>query len=400
MSSHPEKLNTVKRLLTHARTLFAVLGGLYVIVVLLLTVPFIQSQNMVGSLVYMNALKLPWNAHFDAPENYGLAPGKTFNFKIDTADNQTLGAWFIISDDLYHSIPFPPEPTTAERTLTEALTSYPTLIFFHGNTATRALPGRVQLYTAFTSRLHTNVLTIDYRGFGDSPGSPSENGLATDARAAWDWLISNGANPDDVLIVGHSLGTAVASALAVTLSEEAVTFKGLVLMSPFSSMYTLVDTYSVFGLFPVLLPLTMVPRAAELYKTFLRDRFDTLSIITKVEVPMLIVHAEDDFDISHTHSDAIFDALIEPYLPSVDLLPRGPSSWTTEQWRTYQTQLAKKTALLESSLTRTRMRNFGAMYKFEASGKTIVLLKTLTGSHKDVGALEGTQEVMRNMFSL
>lgn len=139
------------------------------------------------------------------------------------------------------------------------------MLFFHGNAATRATSGRIQYYSAFTSRLQTNVLAIDYRGFGDSQGSPSQRGLATDARAAFDWLISNGATPKDVLIVGHSLGTAVASSLAVSLSEETIRFKGLVLMAPFKSMYTVVDTYSIFGLFPVMLPLTMVPRAAGEY---------------------------------------------------------------------------------------------------------------------------------------
>lgn len=109
------------------------------------------------------------------------------------------------------------------------------------------------------------MLAIDYRGFGDSSGSPSERGLATDARAAFDWLISSGATPEDVLIVGHSLGTAVASSLAVSLSEESIRFKGLVLMSPFTSMHTLVDTYSILGLFPIMRPLTMVPRAAGEY---------------------------------------------------------------------------------------------------------------------------------------
>ncbi|KAF8839558.1 alpha/beta-hydrolase [Paxillus ammoniavirescens] len=381
-------------LLSRARTFFAILGGLYVVVVLLLTVPSIQSR-----MIYMNDLKLPWNARFDAPDKYGLAPGKTFNFKLDTSDNHTLGAWFILSDAIYHTISFPPSPSAAEQTLSEALTSHPTIIFLHGNAATRALPVRIQQYSAFTSRLRANVLAIDYRGFADSQGSPSEDGLSTDARAAWNWLISNGAKPDDILIMGHSLGTAVASTLAVTLSQEAVRFKGLVLMSPFSSMYTLVDTYSIFGLFPVMLPLTMVPHAADLYKSFLQHKFDTLSVITKVKVPVLIVHAENDWDISHTHSDAIFDALLEPYLPSVDALPNEPLSRTKEQWSTYQTQVAKKREVRESLLSRTHMPNFGVMDKFVASGETIVLLKTLTGSHNEVGTLEGTQEVIRNVFS-
>ena len=136
------------------------------------------------------------------------------------------------------------------------------MLFLHGNAATRAVPNRIKYYTAYTSKLQANVLAIDYRGFADSPGSPSQRGLATDARAAFDWLIANGAAPQDVVIVGHSLGTAVASSLAVSLSEEMIRPRGLVLLAPFTSMYTLVDTYSIFGLFPVMRPLTMVPRAA------------------------------------------------------------------------------------------------------------------------------------------
>ncbi|KAH7885140.1 Alpha/Beta hydrolase protein [Phlebopus sp. FC_14] len=379
--------------LSRARMFFAVLGALYVAAVLLLAVPYIQSH-----IIYMNALKLPWNAQFDKPERYGLAPGKTVNFKVTTGDNHTLGAWFILSDPIYHSIPFPSTPSIAEHTVPKALVSHPTILFFHGNAATRALPVRVRQYGAFTSRLQANVLAIDYRGFADSQGTPSEGGLAIDSRAAWDWLVSNGAKPDDILIVGHSLGTAVASSLAVALSEESVKFKGLVLMSPFSSLYSLVDTYSIFGLFPVMLPLTMVPRAAELYKSFLHHRFDTLSIISKVQVPALIVHAENDWDISHTHSDVIFDALIEPYLPPLDAVPMDVSSWTAQEWSIYQTQTTLRDQVRESLLTRTRMANFGVMDEFVASGETVVLLKTLSGSHNEVGTLEGTQEVMRKVF--
>ena len=46
------------------------------------------------------------------------------------------------------------------------------------------------------------------------------------------------------------------------------------------------------------------------------------------------------------------------------------------------------------------MPHFGVMDTFAASNETIVLLKTLTGSHNNVGALEGTQEVIRTLFSL
>lgn len=380
-------------LFARTRRVFAVLGFLYLGAVILLTVPWIQSH-----ILYMNALKLPWNAHFDAPERHGLAPGKTANIKIQTADNHTLGAWFILSDTIYHDISFPPPTAAAELHISDAVAQRPTVLFFHGNAATRALSMRVRLYSGFTSRLNANVLAIDYRGFGDSPGTPTEDGLSLDARAAWDWLITQGASPQDVLIVGHSLGTAVASRLSVGLSEDGVKFRGTVLMSPFSSLYTLVDTYNIFGVFPVMLPINMIPRAAGIYKSFLVHKFDTLSVISKLKVPILILHAEDDWDISHTHSDALFDALLEPYLPPVYSPPVSQELWTTQQWGEYHAQLVTRREARESLLTRTVIPNFGSMDQFDGFGERITLLKTSTGSHNEVGTLEGVQEVIRVTF--
>jgi abhydrolase domain-containing protein 12 len=112
-----------------------------------------------------------------------------------------------------------------------ALNRYPTVLFLHGNSATRAFQPRALHYKAFASRLGTNVLAIDYRGFADSTGTPSEPGLVCDARAAWDWLIAEGAKEEDILVVGHSLGTGVASQLGAQLSREAIKCRGIVLLS-------------------------------------------------------------------------------------------------------------------------------------------------------------------------
>ncbi|KAG1822626.1 alpha beta-hydrolase [Suillus subaureus] len=360
MSIQPDNDGLFARL----RRGFAVLGFLYLGAVILLAVPWFQSH-----ILYMNALKLPWNAHFDAPERHGLAPGKTANIKIQTADNHTLGAWFILSDTIYHNLSFPPPPYAAELHISEAVAQRPTVLFFHGNAATRALSMRVRLYSGFTSRLNANVLAIDYRGFGDSPGTPTEDGLSLDARAAWDWLIAQGASPQDILIVGHSLGTAVASRLSVDLSEDGVKFKGTVLMSPFSSLYTLIDTYNIFGVFPVMLPINMIPRAAG----------NTSPIcVQKLKVPILLLHAEDDWDISHTHSDALFDALLESYLPPVYSPPASQESWSTQQWNEYHAQLVTRRETRESLVTRTVIPDFGLM--------------------DQVGTLEGVQEVIRVTF--
>jgi len=178
-----------------------------------------------------------------------------------------------------------------------ALRAHPTILFLHGTTGTRVVRIRVQQYQAFATRLQANVLAPDYRGFADSTGKPSEAGLTIDTRAAWDWLRAHGASPDSVLVVGSSLGTGVAVQFAHAL-EEAVRVeveaprvvnsyvpirdhlrvsgengnrsrgcgvvvrerpRGVVLLSPFSKLETLLDTYYILGLMPLFAPLRAIP---------------------------------------------------------------------------------------------------------------------------------------------
>ena len=140
------------------------------------------------------------------------------------------------------------------------------MLFLHGNSFTRVLRSRVQHYQAFAARLRANVLALDYRGFGDSTGVPSEVGLTTDVLSAWDWLRAHGASPEDVLVVGNSLGTGVAVQFASALQEmelergiEPQNPRGVVLLAPFSSIEALLDMYYIMGLVPLLAPLRIFP---------------------------------------------------------------------------------------------------------------------------------------------
>lgn len=137
----------------------------------------------------------------------------------------------MFEDKFYHNLPFPPPNDARKSEIAVATKRVPTILFLHGNTGTRALHLRVNLYTAFTSRLGSNVLAIDYRGFADSEGYPTVDGVAQDARTGWNYLIESGARPEDILIVGHSLGTAIAGLLSAELGKEGINPRGLVLMS-------------------------------------------------------------------------------------------------------------------------------------------------------------------------
>lgn len=156
--------------------------------------------------------------------------------KLTSADNTTIGAWFIFSDKFYRELPYPPPDNSdfsfpRRKLIPTALQKTPTILYLHGNTGTRAHPLRTLLYTTFTGRLGANILAVDYRGFGDSEGHPTVHGVSKDARAGWDYLISKGAKPDDILIVGHSLGTAIAGLLSAELGKENISPRGTVLMA-------------------------------------------------------------------------------------------------------------------------------------------------------------------------
>lgn len=89
----------------------------------------------------------------------------------------------------------------------------PTILFFHGNAGNMGhrLQNCVELY----HNLHCNILLVEYRGYGLSEGSPSEEGLYTDSRAGLDYLYSrNDINHSEIIIFGRSLGGAVAIDLA------------------------------------------------------------------------------------------------------------------------------------------------------------------------------------------
>jgi abhydrolase domain-containing protein 12 len=186
--------------------------------------------------------------------------GKTVNMKLSSLDNTTLGAWFILAESIHRQTALqPPSKEDQLARIPDALKSRPTILFLHGNTGTRALLQRITVYTGLTARLDANLFAVDYRGFGDSAGQPTVEGVAQDARAAWDYLMFQGAKPQDVLIVGHSLGTAIASLLAADLARDGSEPKGLVLMSAFSSLRKLMEQYYLFGFIPLLKPLSYLP---------------------------------------------------------------------------------------------------------------------------------------------
>ncbi|KAJ7718124.1 Alpha/Beta hydrolase protein [Mycena maculata] len=349
------------------------------------------------SVLFLHAVRIPWFSKYDVPETYGLAPNKTINLRVETADNESLGAWFVLSDPFYHSLPTVPPSQPADY-ISTALKTYPTILLFHGNAGTRAFGARIRHYTAFSSRLSANVFAIDYRGYGDSTGTPTEPGLARDARAAWNWLIKNGAAPEQILIVGHSLGTGVSALLGAELSDEGISPRGVVLLSPFSSISKVLDTYRLFRVISLMKPLAMVPFAADFVKRALIHTFDTQTLVPRIKGPVLIAHAENDWEIPSTHSETLFNTFLDPLLPPAPALPTNAASLTHEEWSEYNGLLAKRREAREEIVTTLELHNFGTVHEFTESGRKIVFVQSLAGGHDYLGVQEGVQDVIGRTF--
>jgi uncharacterized protein len=180
-----------------------------------------------------------------APAAVGLPQAKVL--KLKTSDGETLVAWHIA-------------PAAGK----------PLILYFHGNGG--GLELRNERFKALTET-GDGLLAIEYRGYGGSSGSPSEEGLQRDAEAAYEAALALGTAPKDIVVMGESLGTGVAVPLAARHEVGAV-----VLDSPFSSIVDVAAAH--FWMFPV--------------RLLMRDRFRSDQAIGSVHAPLLVVQGDRD----------------------------------------------------------------------------------------------------------
>ncbi|MEX0637246.1 MAG: alpha/beta hydrolase [Burkholderiales bacterium] len=134
----------------------------------------------------------------------------------------------------------------------------------------------------------TSWLLMDYRGYGQSAGSPSEKALVADALALYDHAAQlPGVDPSRIYAFGRSLGGGVAVALA---SERPLA--GLVLVTPFDSLTALAKRYYWY------LPVDWM----------LKHRFDSIALAPRLQTPLLCLIAERDEVIPAVHGERLCDA--------------------------------------------------------------------------------------------
>lgn len=146
----------------------------------------------------------------------------------------------------------------------------PTILYFHGNGG--SLVTRTERIAKYMSR-GLGVFMMTYRGYGGSTGTPSERAIISDAKFAYDRLVTLGVEPDEIVLYGESLGSGVATQLAAV--REAA---GLILDAPYTSMLDLARLH--YPLLPA--------------RFLMTDRYETARYIGAVRAPILIIHGEED----------------------------------------------------------------------------------------------------------
>ncbi len=187
---------------------------------------------------------------------------------IETDDGIRLGAWYLPASDEQRG---------------------PAVLICDGNGGDRS--GRAGL-AAELSALGLSVLLFDYRGYGGNPGSPSEKGLAADARAAQAWLAAQPeVDPTRIVYFGESLGAAVAIGLATEKPPAA-----LVLRSPFTSLAEVGRVHYPW------LPLGRI----------LLDRYPSIDRIGSLTAPVMVIAGDRDDIVPESLSRKLYQAAPDP----------------------------------------------------------------------------------------
>lgn len=241
-------------------------------------------------------------------------------FRITTSDGEHLFSWLIAPLGVYarHSESFTAEQPgihdIQENLTFKLLKEDPEarlLIYFHGNSATLAQQRRTEEYRSYAAGASQKifVLAFDYRGFGRSSGTPSEHGLLNDAKAVVSWALDIAKiSPSRIVLLGHSLGTAVVAGIAHQYAKMEIEFAGLILCAAFTNAGGAFASYSIGGFVPVLAPIKLSSTLQAWFSRRMRDTWHSDDRLAEVARKLLQRHGhvlQNNSSMSMTHTSKL-----------------------------------------------------------------------------------------------
>lgn len=139
--------------------------------------------------------------------------------------------------------------------------------------------------------------------------------MITDGAALVDWTLEIAKiRPERIVILGHSLGTAVSTAVVeLFVTQRQVEFAGIVLVAAFSDIPTLMLTYAIGGVIPIFSPMRPYPMLQRFFSKRIQETWQTSNRLANLirnskNTDVNLIHAQNDYEISWKHSDALFYA--------------------------------------------------------------------------------------------
>lgn len=264
--------------------------------------------NLMSHMIFQNFIYFPFK-NLSNPGDFGL--DHAYSFKLQHQDVQ-LGAWHILPDSIelepsltqehHFEINF---PTQQQKLNQETNNSKPPIVvlYLHGNINDRSQGHRIDLYKMLRG-LGVHVVAVDYRGYGDSTGTPTEIDVVSDALFTYEYLRKVVPQGASVYIWGHSLGTGISSSLSRMLSERGRPVDGLILEAPFYNIAEEIE-YHPFSWVFLYNPLFFrsINYALESVQLMFRNDIH----LSKVKSKMMIIHAEDDLIIPVYQSEHLYE---------------------------------------------------------------------------------------------
>jgi len=258
----------------------------------------LYKPESVVRLFFQNAIHWP-GQNFTHPVEQNLT--NVHNFYHDVEPGVRIGVWHFIPD--VHSVKydFMRHSTASTKSHLKKYLSVdkhvPIMIYVHGNDRDRAATFRTKK-CAKLNAFGYHIFAVDYRGYGDSTGTPSETGVVNDVVALHTLLLKENPNAS-IYMYGHSLGTAIVTAASRKISEANAKLDAIVLESPFLNAKRGSRDYHLSLLFN---NNKWIQQKTDEALDNHDIKFKTDENIQKVKSKIFIYHAEDDWFIPVEHA--------------------------------------------------------------------------------------------------
>uniref|UniRef100_A0A8C6UW50 Si:ch211-117n7.7 n=1 Tax=Neogobius melanostomus TaxID=47308 RepID=A0A8C6UW50_9GOBI len=236
--------------------------------------------ELIQQFAFMYRIRLPFFVDLSQPADFSL--NHTVNMYLTSEEGISLGVWQTVPESRWKEA----QGKGLDWYQKALSDGSPVFIYFHGNTNSRAAPHRIGV-SKLLSELGYHVLVPDYRGFGDSTGEPTEEGLGTDALYIYDWVKArSGKSP--VVLWGHSLGTGYVQNNKGVPLFPGVVLDGVILEGAFNS------ARQKLTINPFLWFYFSLPGVKYVFTGVENPVFPTEENLKKMKSPILFLHSEDD----------------------------------------------------------------------------------------------------------